>query len=428
MKRLVILGAGTAGTMMSAKMRRALPRDEWSITIVDQDEDHLYQPGLLFIPFGIYEEDDVVRPRARYVPKGVDLVLSEVDAVEPEESRIRLVHGETIDYDFLIVATGSRIVPSEMEGLTGPGWQRDIFDFYTLDGASKLHRALEDFEGGRLVLNVAEMPIKCPVAPLEFLFLADWYFHQRGIRDRVELVYATPLDGAFTKPAASEKLGGLLADKGVQVETMFNAGSVDPEKRILESWDEREIPYDLLVTIPTNMGSEVIERSNMGDELMFVPTDRHTLQSKVAENVFIIGDATDLPSSKAGSVAHFEGAILEHNLLCAIEGRELAPEFDGHANCFVETGFGKAILIDFNYDVEPLPGRFPLAKVGPLKLLEESRMNHWGKLAFRWIYWNQLLAGREIPLVESRMSMKGKQMPAEEAQDEEETPAAAHAA
>ncbi|MBT8395838.1 MAG: NAD(P)/FAD-dependent oxidoreductase, partial [Gemmatimonadetes bacterium] len=203
-----------------------------------------------------------------------------------------------------------------------------------------------------------------------------------------------------------------LADKNIEVEPMFNAGEVDPEKRILRSWDDREIPYDLLVSVPTNMGSEVIERSDLGDELSYVPTDRHTLQSKVADNVFVIGDATDLPSSKAGSVAHFQGGILEHNLLAAINGKPLAPDFDGHANCFVETGFGKAILIDFNYDVEPLPGRFPMPRLGPLRLLKETRMNHWGKLAFRWVYWNQLLAGKEIPLVHAQMSLKGKELPA----------------
>ena len=411
MKRLLILGAGTAGTMMAAKMRRALPRDEWNITVVDQDDEHIYQPGLLFIPFGMYDESDVIKPRTRTMPKGVDLVLSGIEAIEPPENRVRLRDGSTIDYDFLVIATGSRIAPEEMEGLQGPGWQKNIFDFYTLDGATKLHRALEDFDGGRLVLNVAEMPIKCPVAPLEFLFLADWYFHERGIRDKVELVYATPLDGAFTKPMAAEKLGSLLDDKSIHLETLFNAGSVDSERNILASWDEREIEYDMLVTVPTNMGAEVIEDSDLGDELGFVPTDRNTLQAEVAPNIFVIGDATDLPSSKAGSVAHFEGEILEHNLLAAIAGKELSPDFDGHANCFVETGFGKAILIDFNYDVEPLPGRFPLAKVGPMKLLEESRMNHWGKLAFRWIYWNQLLAGREIPLVHAQLSMKGKENP-----------------
>jgi len=412
MKKLLVLGAGTAGTLISAKMRRSLAPAEWEITLIDQDDEHLYQPGLLFVPFGLYKRADVVRPRARYVPRGVDLVLSTVDVIDPERRRVRLGDGREIGYDLLVIATGSRIVPEELEGLTGGGWRRDIFDFYTLDGALELHRALERFQGGRLVVNVAEMPIKCPVAPLEFLFLADWYFTRRGIRDRVDLVFATPLDGAFTKPMASERLGGLLSEKNIVVEPLFNAGSVDPEGKVVTSWDDREIPYDLLVSVPTHMGSPAIERSGLGDELSFIPTDLHTLQSKVDERIFVIGDATDLPSSKAGSVAHFQGSVLEENLLLAIQGKEPAQNFDGHANCFVETGFGKAILIDFNYDVEPLPGRFPLAAVGPMKLLEESRVNHWGKLAFRWIYWNQLLSGREIPWVHARMSMKGKEIPA----------------
>lgn len=408
MNNLVILGGGTAGTMMSAKLRRALAVDDWSITIVDQDNRHIYQPGLLFIPFGIYRSKEIVRPRARYVPPGVDLVLSGVDVIDPDSNRVQLTDGTYLDYDFLIIATGSRIVPAETEGLLGSGWQKNIFDFYTLEGAEKLFHALEHFEKGRLVLNVAEMPIKCPVAPLEFLFLADWFFHQKGVRDQVELVYATPLDGAFTKPRASAMLGGLLEQKGVKVESQFSASEVNGEQRTLSSWDGREIGYDLLVSIPTNMGSEAVERSDIGDELAFIPTDRQTLRSENWNNVFIIGDATDLPSSKAGSVAHFQGDILERNILRAIEGRRLCENFDGHANCFIETGFGKAVLIDFNYDVEPLPGRFPLPGVGPLRLLEESTANHWGKLAFRWVYWNLLLAGKDLPLVNSKMSMRGK--------------------
>ena len=407
MKNLVILGGGTAGTMMSAKLRRALSPD-WTITLVDQDNVHVYQPGLLFIPFGIYRSRDVVKPRARYVPPGVELVLSEIDVVDGEGNTVRLLDGTELPYDFLIIATGSRIVPSEIEGLTGPGWGKNAFDFYTLEGAQRLFYALERFEQGRLILNVAEMPIKCPVAPLEFLFLADWFFHQKGIRDKVELVYATPLDGAFTKPRASAILGDLLTEKDIKVETVFNASEVDGEGRILKSWDGRELRYDLLVSIPTNMGSEAMERSGLGDDLNFVPTEKHPLRSKELKNVFVIGDATDLPSSKAGSVAHFQGEILEKNILRAIDGRKLCEDFDGHANCFIETGFGKAVLIDFNYDTEPLPGRFPLPGVGPLQLLGESEANHWGKMAFRWVYWNQLLAGREIPFVDSQMSLLGK--------------------
>ena len=409
MKRLLILGAGTAGTMMAAKMRRNLDLDEWDITIVDQDNRHVYQPGLLFIPFSIYRAPDVLKPRSRYIPRGVEFIVADIDAIDPDRNRVRLTDGRELDYDLLVIATGSRIVPEETEGLTAEGWQETAFDFYTLEGAAKLETALEAWEGGRLVLNVVEMPIKCPIAPIEFVCLADWYLTEKGLRDKTEIIYATPLDGAFTRPRASAMLGDLLEKKNIKTETLFAAGEVDGANRILRSWDDIEIPYDLLVTIPTHMGSESIDRSDMGDELGFIPTDRNTLQAQVASNVFVIGDATDLPSSKAGSVAHFQGEILEHNLLAAVAGKELAPDFDGHANCFVETGFGKAILIDFNYDVEPLPGRFPLAGIGPMKLLEESRMNHWGKLAFRWIYWNQLLAGREIPLVQAQLSMKGKE-------------------
>jgi sulfide:quinone oxidoreductase len=408
MKKVLILGGGTAGTMMSAKLRRKLDPDEWSISVVDQDNEHIYQPGLLFIPFGTYRRRDVIKPRSRYIPAGVQLIQKQIDRIAPEENRVYLADGTSLGYDFLIIATGSQIVPAETEGMMGPGWHKNIFDFYTLDGAMALYDALDRFKGGRLVLNTVEMPIKCPVAPLEFVFLADWYYTERGMRDKVEIVYATPLEGAFTKPKASEMLGGLMAEKNIQVVPNWNTGEVDGEKRVLSTWDGREMNYDLLVTIPTNMGSDLIERSEIGDEGNWVPTDRHTLQSQVAENIFVIGDATDLPSSKAGSVAHFEGEVLEENLLRAIEGRELLPEFDGHANCFVETGFGKAVLIDFNYETEPLPGRFPLPAVGPLTLLEESEMNHWGKLAFKWMYWNLLLKGEEIPLAEARMSMAGK--------------------
>jgi sulfide:quinone oxidoreductase len=408
MKKLLILGAGTAGTMMAAKMRRNLDRDDWEITVVDQDDRHIYQPGLLFIPFSIYRTRDVIKPRSRYIPRGVDFIISEIDAIEPDRNRVRLSGGAELEYDFLVIATGSRIVPEETEGLTEEGWQETAFDFYTLDGAAKLEGALEAWEGGRLVLNVVEMPIKCPIAPIEFVCLADWYLTEKGVRDKTEIVYATPLEGAFTKPRASAVLGDILEKKNIKVEGLYSAGSVDGANGVLKSWDEREIPYDLLVTIPTHMGSETIERSDMGDELSFIPTNKNTLQADGFENIFVLGDATDLPSSKAGSVAHFQGEVLEENLLRSIKGRPLIDEFDGHANCFIETGFGKAVLIDFNYDVEPLPGKYPVPGVGPLSLLGESEMNHWGKMAFRWIYWNMLLKGAEIPGVESRMSMAGK--------------------
>ncbi len=409
MKKLLILGAGTAGTMMLNKLSNALDKNEWQITIVDQHETHYYQPGFLFIPFGIYKRKDVIKPKRDFFPSEANVIVSEIEKIEPKENRVILKDSKVLSYDILIIATGAQIKPEETEGLKGELWHKNVFDFYTIEGACALSNFFKHWEGGKLVLNITEMPIKCPVAPLEFVFLADSYFTERGMRDKVEIHFVTPLPGAFTKPRASSILGDFLDKKNIKLTTDFSIARVDNESKKIISWDEREVDFDVLVTIPTNMGDEVITRSGMGDELNFVPTDKNTLRSQDYENVFVIGDATNLPSSKAGSVAHFQADVLFENVLSFIEGRKPQEKFDGHANCFIESGFGKGILIDFNYETEPLPGKFPLPGVGPFSLLEETKMNHYGKVMFRWMYWNFLLKGTELP-IESQMSMAGKRL------------------
>lgn len=407
MKKLLILGGGTAGTMMLNKLSSTVNRNEWQITIVDQHETHYYQPGFLFIPFGIYTRKDVIKPRRDFFPSGTNVIVSKIDRIEPEKNIVLLENKMVLGYDYLIIATGVDIRPEMIEGMKDKLWHKNIFDFYTIDGACALADFFKRWKGGKLVLNVAEMPIKCPVAPLEFVFLADWFFTERGIRDKVDIHYVTPLPGAFTKPKASEILGDFLAKKNIRLTSEFNIARVDNDNKTIVSWDEQKIPFDVLVTIPTNMGDEAIARSSMGDELNLVPTDKHTLRSVKYENIFVIGDATNLQTSKAGSVAHFESDILTENFLAAVEGREPTEKFDGHANCFIESGFGKGILIDFNYDTEPLPGKFPLPGIGPFSLLEETKMNHYGKVMFRWMYWNFLLRGLQLP-IESNMTMAGK--------------------
>jgi sulfide:quinone oxidoreductase len=228
------------------------------------------------------------------------------------------------------------------------------------------------------------------------------------MRDKVEITYVTPLSGAFTKPKATEKLDHLLQEKNISIESDFAIAEVDNENKKIIDYGGREIPFDLLVTVPTNKGDELMARSGLGDDLNYVPTNKATLQSQAFSNVFVIGDASNIPASKAGSVAHFEAEILTENILRFIKGEPLKEEFDGHANCFIETGGGKALLIDFNYTHEPVEGAFPFPGVGPLRLLKESRMNHMGKLAFRWIYWNMLLKGTHIPFVSATMSEAGK--------------------
>ena len=410
-KRIVILGGGTGGTMMANRLRRAYEPDEAEITIVDRDDRHVYQPGLLFVPFGLTDVEDIVRSRRRQLRDGVAFHQTDVDRVDLEADTVFLADGTTLPYDALVVATGSRLQPEETEGMTGPGWMEKVFTFYTPEGAEALARALQAFDAGRVVVNFVDLPIKCPVAPLEFTFLADWYFHECGVRDDVQLSLVTPLDAAFTKPIAAGHLAGLLREKNVELVTEFNTGEVDGEGGRLIGYDGREVPFDLLVTIPLHGGAAYVERSpGLGDDLGFVSTDPRTLQSLAKPNVFAIGDATNVPTSKAGSVTHFEGEVLTENIRRFLAGQPLDDGFDGHTNCFIETGFHKALLIDFNYEIEPLPGRYPSA-LGPLPLLKESRLNHMAKLAFQSIYWHMLLPGREIPGISPQLQMHGKKAP-----------------
>jgi len=405
----VILGAGTAGTMMANHLVNKVSND-WKISIVDQNKIHYYQPGFLFLPFGIYTPDQVQKDGREFIPKGVTYIQKTIEKIEPESNTVLLEGNERLGYDLLIIATGSKIAPEEVEGMLSPKWQDNVFDFYTFEGAKALGEKLQNWEGGKLVVHFTEMPIKCPVAPLEFTFLADSFFKHKGMREKVEITFVTPLGGAFTKPKATKALHYLLEEKGVTEVTDFNIERVDWENNKIVDYADREVEYDLLVTVPTNKGDEVIARSGMGDELNFVPTNKGSLQSLDHENIFVIGDATNIPASKAGSVAHFEAEILTENILRYINDEPLKEEFDGHANCFIETGNGKALLIDFNYVQEPVEGTFPLPGVGPLRLLKESRFNHMGKLAFRWVYWNMLLKGRPIPFVSATMSTKGKKI------------------
>ena len=408
MKRIVILGAGTGGTMMAQHLNKEVDKKTWSISIVDERKDHYYQPGFLFLPFDQYKPEDIVKPIKDFIPKGVDFINVGIEKILPEEHQVVLANGNTLIYDILIIATGSEIAPEETEGMKGSEWEKSVFTFYTFDGAKALRDKLKNWEGGKLVVHITEMPIKCPVAPLEFAFLADSFFKDKGMRDKVDITYVTPLSGAFTKPKATATLEYLLKEKNIAIESDFAIESVDNESKTIHDYGGKTVPFDILVTVPTNKGSEMIEISGMGDELNFIPTDKATLQSKKYPDVFVIGDATNVPTSKAGSVVHFEAEILTENILSYINGQKMEEEFDGHANCFIETGGGKALLIDFNYDHEPVTGTFPIAGVGPLRLLKESRFNHWGKLAFKWVYWNMLLKARPIPFVSAKMNVAGK--------------------
>lgn len=405
--RLVILGAGTGGTLAANRIRKHYPVSDLVIDVVDQNNQHVYQPGLLFVPFGLADPEEIVRPRDRQLRSGINYHLNTVQSVDVDANTVHLDDNSVLTYDVLLVATGSVLQPEETEGLLGPGWNDTVFTFYDMEGAAALAKKLEGFEHGRMVINIVDMPIKCPVAPLEFAFLADWYFTERGVRDDITITYVTPLDGAFTKPTASATLASLLEEKRIELVTEFNTGEVDGIGRKLIGFDETEIPFDLAVVVPLHGGAAYVEESpGLGDELGFIPTNNATLQSTVRPNIFVLGDAADIPASKAGSVAHFEGEVLIANIESFLDSQPLEAAFDGHANCFIETGFSKALLIDFNYETEPLPGHYP-GPVG-LPLLKESRLNHLGKLMFQSFYWHGLLPGRDIPGIGADMPTAGK--------------------
>jgi len=413
MKRLLILGAGTGGCMIANKMRKQLPPSEWEITVIDKSRNHYYQPGLIFLPFKLYgytDEKGNVRDTTDFIPAGVGFVEAEIQRIDHANHRVETSAGSH-EYDRLVIALGCHIEPEDIPGLTD-GYGKNVFYFYTYPSALDLQRAVDDFDGGRFVLDIAETPIKCPVAPIEFACLANYYFTMKGIRDRVQIAMITPMESVFTKPICSTIMGDLLRERNIEVIPNFSLAEVDSDKGTISSYDGHQEHFDMLVAIPPNVGPAVLDESGLGDGNGYCVTHPNSLQATRGEDIFVLGDCTNVATSKAGSVAHFEAGIVAENLLRSIRGEPLIDGFDGHSNCFIETGFNKAHLIDFNYTQQPVPGTLPLPMVGPFSLLKETHLNHLGKLLFRWYYWNLLLHDRLSGPMElflpTRMSTLGK--------------------
>ncbi|WP_329320612.1 NAD(P)/FAD-dependent oxidoreductase [Streptomyces sp. NBC_01262] len=394
-RRIVILGSGTGGTLTANRLRRHYDESEFRIIAVDQDDDHVHRPGLVCVPFGLAEPKAIVRPRHLQLHDGIGFRRAKGAAVDLDADRVHFTDGTSLGYEVLVLATGTAARPEEIQGLAGPGRDESVFTLHDLPGVLALRSALAAFEGGRLVAGVAGMPGTCPAAALEFCFLADRYFHRRGIRDRVDLAYVTPLDGAFARPAASRVLGRLLEAKGIELVTGFTAAAVDGKGGRLVSYDGREVPFDLAAVVPPHSGAAYVGRSpGLGDERGFVAVDRRTLRSTARPNVFAIGDATGTPGPELVSAAHSQGQVLVNNIRRFLAGRPLDGSFDGPASGFVETGFGKALLVDFGQDTEPL--------------FMKSRLNHFGRRASSWLYWNSVLPGRELPGIGSATPRPGR--------------------
>jgi sulfide:quinone oxidoreductase len=405
-KKIVVLGAGTAGTIVSNNLRRHLPSD-WEITVIDRDDEHIYQPGLLFVPFGIQKSSTLVKSRKKYVNAGVNFVLDEINHIDPEKKEVK-TRNHRFSYDFLIISTGCRIAPEENDGLMD-AWGKNAFTFYYKEAADQLRLRLREFNGGRLVMNIAELPFKCPVAPIEFVFMADWYLKKKGIRDKSEIELVTPLPMAFTKPKAAAVFTESAKQKNIRITTSFELNRVDGKEKYIESVQGDKVKYDTLVIVPTTIGDPVISNSGMDDGIGFVPTHHNTLKALKHDGVYVIGDATNVPTSKAGSVAHYEADVVVFNIMAEIYGAKPEEIYDGHSTCFIVYSKGTSSLIDFNYKIEPLPGKYPMPKLGPFSLLKETKANWYGKLAFEPLYWNVLLNGKHLGMPPT-LVMAGKQV------------------
>ncbi len=383
MDRVVVLGGGVGGTLAAnllvRKLRRRIDRGEASVTVVDESGEHVYQPGFMYIAMGGERAERLHRPERSLLDRRVQLRVARATRIDPVEQRVEMAEGDPIGYDWLVISTGSRIVPEEIEH-----FDTQAHHFYGADAAQRLRSALDAFDGGRVVVGIAGMPYKCPPAPLEVTFLLEAELRERGLRERSEIHYCSPIGRAFTIESVSDMATPILAEKSIELHTFFNVETIDPERKVVESLEGEELAYDLLILVPPHRGAQVVVDSGLAPAAGWLPTDPHTLEVRGQERMYAIGDATDLPLSKAGSTAHFEAPVVVERIVAEVEGRApdaVAGSYTGKVMCFFEVGDGKGTLLQFDYDHPPRPPK-------------PNRLWHLGKVVFNKTYWHTVPRGR----------------------------------
>ncbi|MEM2325277.1 MAG: FAD/NAD(P)-binding oxidoreductase [Archaeoglobaceae archaeon] len=369
--RIAIVGGGVAGTLtanyLAMRLREEIKDKKVEILLISDREKMLYEPGLLYLIFNRVEEKDITKELKYLLDPGVKLKIAKAEKLDLENKKILLSDG-TIDYDYLVIATGSRIVPEEIPGLVETGhW------FYNLEGAKKLRSELANFRKGKVVVSVMGIPHKCPVAPIEFTFLLHDFFKIHGVRRDVKILYTYPINRVFVMENVSELVEQMFAEKEIETKTFFNPIEVDVKARELVSLEGEREKFDLLVAIPPHKGSKLIIDSGIAED-GWVPTDKYTLKVKGYESVFALGDTTDLPVSKAGSVAHFQAEVLAENISAEIKGLPPTARYYGKAMCFIETGFDEATYLTFDYETPP-------------RFVKPNRFTHWMKISYNRMFW-----------------------------------------
>lgn len=372
--RILIVGGGTGGTIVANNLARRLSADiragKVKITMLSASDRHMYQPGLLYVAFGQMMPDDLYRDQASLLESSIEFHVDPVEQFQLDQSQVRTASGRVFGYDVLVIATGSRMVPEEI-----PGMNEGAEFFYTEASAVKLFRRLREFKGGRVVITVG-VPHKCPIAPVELTFCLHDYFKSRGIRDKVQLFYQYPINRIHSIENVAKWAQPEFDRMGVTYETLFNVKEVDPARKIVRSEEGTEIEYDLLISIPEHRGMPVIERDKMGSG-GWIPTDRHKLTMEGRDNVYVLGDTTNLPVSKTGSAAHFEAEVVAENIASSIKIGVPVREYDGKVYCFIEAGHDRATYAMFNY-------------LNPPDLKPANKSMHWFKTSYNQMYWSSV--------------------------------------
>ncbi|MCE7733558.1 MAG: NAD(P)/FAD-dependent oxidoreductase [Candidatus Heimdallarchaeota archaeon] len=377
-QKIVIVGSGTGGTIVSNRIHKKLKKGKvpYEITVIDPTFQHLYQPGFLFTMVGKEKDGNLIQDSRKMMPKIVNSIMDKVKFINTEEKFVETVESGNFGYDYLIIASGSRLAFDSVDW-----WNDSIHHFYNQEGSTKLRGAIESFEGGKIVVSIADLPYKCPPAPIEAAMLLDDYFKKKGMRDKVEISYTSPLGRAFSIETTNTRVEPYLEEKNIALYTMFNTDEVDTEEKVIYSMEGEDLDYDLLIMVPPHNGHRFIIDSGIAEGQGWIDVDRHTLQVLNQDSIYALGDTTNLPISKAGSTAHHEAPVIAQNIYDEIMGKELSGHYNGEVQCFFLTSFGSSMFINFDYDNPPKPS-------------PTRRIWYWFKLVFKPMYFRLVTRGR----------------------------------
>ncbi|MFK5921703.1 MAG: FAD/NAD(P)-binding oxidoreductase [Verrucomicrobiota bacterium] len=371
MKNIIIIGGGTGGCIVANLLAKKLDSDEAKITVISASEQHHYQPGWLYVPFAREDARSLTRPVRDLLKKQINLLIGKVKKLDDGNHQVILENGDTVSYDYLVIATGSIPCPEDIPGLSEGGNH-----FYTEKDSFELYQILQEFRGGKVVIGVGGLPYKCPVAPLEFTFLFEEFVNEKGIRDKTDITYTFPLNAVFNIPSVAEVAEPILQERNINIETFFNLEEVNADEKKALSLEGTELDYDLLIMIPPHRGAPFLQGHDIADAKGWVKTNKQSLRAGDSKNIWALGDTTDIPISKAGSTAHFEGPVIAKHIIADLRGEELGEDcvYEGHVMCFLETGYSKASIIDFDYSAPPV-------------LKAPNALMHYQKMAFNKAYW-----------------------------------------